>query len=163
MRAGTSEQVRPELVLHRAAATVHEALLEAVDRTEFGNSAARLLIQDLLNQHGPSYTAVGHLFAARLDPPVCHGCDRADFTPTRDPVWPCHTYRRIAGSLENGGLFDSLLPPRATAVLVHLGDRRTPAGRGCAEARHRDPRPAALRPLSEGPPGIRLVRKEEAR
>src|SRR5690349_627531 len=142
MSAGTTEQVRPELALHRVAAAVHESMLQAASRAEVGDTSIRGLIQGLLDQHGPCRTTTGQpLFVAAPDPPVCQGCDRADLTPTRAPVWPCRTYRRIAQNLATLGLFHSQISPAAQAVLVRLDEHRHAAGRGVAEARHRGPRP----------------------
>jgi hypothetical protein len=41
----------------------------------------------------------GEVFAADGGIPVCHGCDRTEFAPARDALYPCRTTRALGEQL----------------------------------------------------------------
>ena len=118
-----------------AAARLHERILEAAEHhasAQAGTGSAALL--PVIDLHAPvrpiaSAHLVGpgpDLFAAD-GRPVCHGCDRAELTPTRDALYPCRTTRVLGEnlldiadlhaefqSLAAGGLLPSGGPQRPT-------------------------------------------------
>lgn len=59
---------------------------------------------DVIHLHAPVLPEVGVRLRAKGDQnlfgssvmPVCRGCDRAEFTPTRDALYPCRTTRVLS-------------------------------------------------------------------
>jgi hypothetical protein len=147
---------RSEIEKHRDAALIHECLLSVGGSVRW--APAEDLLVALLELHQPYHPPVDSMFATQHGQPICRGCDRAELSPTRDPAWPCRTYRTIAAHL---GLVETAIPEPMAAVLVHLDEHRSHAGRGPVVARHRYTRPVDSRSRTGGSPGMQLVRTDD--
>ena len=151
---GMRWQPRPEIEMNRDAALIHEYLLSAAGSGAWGPAGD--LIVALLDQHQPHHPPVASMFAAEHGQPVCRGCDRAELSPTRDPAWPCSTYRTIA----HLWFPETQTPEHMAHMLIHLDEYRSPAARGAVAARHRDARSADTGATHERSAGMQLVRTE---